>query len=102
MAVIIKPLTTLDIISKVPTGTEYLTKLKNILLSITQLSDDDISLDTEVNLVTEEPDYQHVYVLMPSRDYVELVYHAQPLMGCLIVHKLAHIEITPFMRYSKK
>ena len=89
--VIIKPLSTIDVVESVVTGADYLKHIKQLIKSLTQLEDEKFEVKEDYNPLVGELDYQHVFVTLPSRDYVEKVYRAQPFFGCLIAHKLSHI-----------
>ena len=96
---IIKPLSTLEVVQELPTGMEYKERIVTLVQTITQLKPNDFSVELELNPVTGEPDDRHVYVILPSRAYVDKMYKAQPYFGCLVAQKLTHIQICPFLRY---
>ena len=96
---IIKPLSTLEVVQELPTGDEYKQRIVQLVQTITQLKKHEFSVELELNPVTGEPDERHIYVILPSRGYVDKMYKCQPYFGCLIAQKLTHIQICPFLRY---
>jgi hypothetical protein len=97
--VIIKPLSTLEVVRELPVGEEYKRQIIQLVSTITQLRPQDFQVEEDTNCVTNEPDQQHVFVKLPSKAYVDILYNAQPYFGCLVAHKLSHIQICPFTRY---
>jgi len=97
---ILKPLTTLEIIDEIPTSEEYITKVSNLLENITQLKKQDILIQEDINPITKELDDRHLFLTFPDKSYVDKVYYSQPFFGCLLVHKMIHRIICPFLRYS--
>lgn len=97
---IIKPLTTLEIIEEIPVSEEYITKVSNLIENITQLKKQDILIQEDINPLTKETDNRHIFLTFPDKSYVDKVYYSQPFFGCLLVHKLTHRIICPFLRYS--
>lgn len=100
MIVIIKPLTTLELLDSLPTGAEYMREVVQLIQNLTQLERKNFQIEEDSNPWSGEPDCQHVFVTLPSKEYVDRVYQAQPFFGCLIVHKISHIQICSFRRYS--
>lgn len=39
---------------------------------------------------------------LPDKTFVKKLYDSQPFFGCLLVHKLTHPSLCPFIRYSKE
>lgn len=50
---------------------------------------------------TRDPDYSQLFVILPDKKYVKMVYESQPFFGCLLVHKMTHPCLCPFVKYSK-
>eukprot|EP01017_Pseudomicrothorax_dubius_P034721 TRINITY_DN4789_c0_g1_i11.p1 TRINITY_DN4789_c0_g1~~TRINITY_DN4789_c0_g1_i11.p1 ORF type:complete len:569 (+),score=114.26 TRINITY_DN4789_c0_g1_i11:156-1862(+) len=100
MIAIIKPLTTLEVVTELPSESFYKSQVAQLIQTITQLGSTQFFLEEDLNPVTGERDMNHLYLKLPGKEYIEKVYHAQPLFGCLIVHKLSHIQVCPFLRYS--
>jgi len=96
---IIKPLSTLEVVRELPSGDEYLKQIINLIQNITQRYSNEFQIEEGVNPVTGEPDQQHIFVKLPSKIDTDRLYNAQPYFGCLIAHKLSHIQICPFTRY---
>jgi len=97
--IIIKPLTTLEVVRELPVGDEYRRQIAQLVQTVTQLKQNEFQIEEGVNPVTYEPDQQHIFVSLPSKAYVDRLYNAQPYFGCLIAHKLSNIQICPFTRY---
>ena len=97
---IIKPLTTLEIIDEIPTPEEYILKVSSLIETITQLKKQDVLIQEDLNPITKESDDRHIFLTFPDKSYVDKVYHSQPFFGCLLVHKMTHRIICPFLRYS--
>jgi len=97
--IIIKPLSTLEVVRELPTGEEYKKKIINLIQSVTQRFVNEFQIEEGVNPITGELDQQHIFVKLPSKADVDRLYNAQPYFGCLIAHKLSHIQICPFTRY---
>ena len=99
---IIKPLTTLEIAQYLPTGNEYIRQITQLVQTITQLPISEFTIEEDINPITDEKDQTHVFVKLPSKLYVDKLYSAQPYFGCLIAHKLAHIQLCPFLRSTSE
>lgn len=99
--VIIKPFSTLAVVEALPTGDDYLRQLSQLIQNLTQLEPKNFTIEEDRNPVTGESDYQQVFITLPSRDFVDKVYHAQPFFGCLIAHKLTHTQICAFRKYDE-
>ncbi|EAR83930.2 hypothetical protein TTHERM_00773400 (macronuclear) [Tetrahymena thermophila SB210] len=97
---IIKPLSTLDLVTDLPTGQEYISLIHQLIQTITQLPLGDYQIEEDINPISETKDHQHIFVILPNKEYVDRVYNAQPFMGCLIAHKISHIQLLPFKRYQ--
>ncbi len=39
---------------------------------------------------------------LPDKTYVKKLYDSQPFFGCLLVHKVTHPSLCPFVKYSKE
>ena len=96
---IIRPFTTLEAAESLPTGNEYIKSLIHLVHGVTQLDSQNFIIEEDRNPLTDEPDYQQVFVTLPSRQYVDRLYEAQPYFGCLVAHKLSHIQICSYQRY---
>ncbi|KRX09647.1 hypothetical protein PPERSA_09317 [Pseudocohnilembus persalinus] len=99
--VIIKPLSTLEIVEEIPKRHEYTKTIHNLVQTITQLSYGQYEISPDINPVTDMPCQQHMYITLPSKEMVDKMYNAQPYLGCLVAHKLSHIQYLPFLRYHK-
>lgn len=99
---ILKPLTTLEIIEEIPSDEDYINKILSLIECITQLKKQDILIQEDINPITKELDNRHIFLTFPDKSYVDKVYYAQPFFGCLLVHKMIHPIICPFMRYSNE
>lgn len=59
-------------------------------------------IEPDTNPITREPDYSQIYVCLPDKAFVKKLYDSQPFFGCLLVHKLTHPCLGPFVKYSKE
>lgn len=96
---IIKPLSTLEVVRELPTGEQYKQQIMKLIQTVTQLHSSEFQINEDINPVTNEPDQQHILVKLPSKAHVDKLYNAQPYFGCLVAHKLSHMQICPFIRY---
>jgi hypothetical protein len=96
---IIKPLSTLEVAEEIPSGQEYIEKLHSLIQMIARINPNSYQLEVDTNPITGTPDDRHVFVKLPSKDAADLLYKAQPLLGCLIVFKFTHPQFFSFMRY---
>lgn len=97
---IIRPITTLEVVDVLPAGPEYIKSLVHLINGVTQLDEERFVIKEDRNPLTGEPEYQHVFVTLPSKQDVDRLYQAQPYFGCLIAHKLSHIQICSYLRYN--
>lgn len=97
---VIKPLSTLEVAEELPSGEEYLEKLHQLIQMITRLSKNNYDIEVDQNPVTEGPDDRQVFIKLPNSDAADAMYRAQPLLGCLVVIKLNHIQFFSFLRYT--
>lgn len=100
MICIIKPLTTLEIMDELPSDEGYLQKIVGLLENITELSCFEFKITEDINKITGSTLRNHLYITFPNPSYVDRVYNAQPLFGCLLVHKMSHNKICPFIKYN--
>ena len=97
--IIIKPLSTLEVVRELPIGEQYTKKIEQLIQTVTQLGSNQFYIEEDVNPITDEVDQQHIFIKLPSKDEVDKLYNAQPYFGCLVGHKLSHIQICPYIRY---
>jgi len=96
---IMRPLSTLEVVRELPNGDEYTKQITSIIQNVTQRFPNEFQIQEGINPVTGETDQQHILVKLPTKADVDRLYNAQPYLGCLIAHKLSHVQIFPFMRY---
>ena len=100
--VLIKPCSYLEVVSELPAGPILLEQLKNVIKIITKLEFEEFTIEPDQDPITKEPDYTQLFVVFPSKSFVDKVYNCQPFFGSVIAHKLTHLQITPYLRYSKE
>lgn len=101
VAVIIKPPGNLEVIEELQDGPNLLMQVQQLIKMITLLDDNQFIIRPDTNPITREPDYSQMYVFLPDKSYVKKLYDSQPFFGCLLVHKLTHPCLCPFVKYSK-
>jgi len=100
VAVFITPPSSMEVVEELPKGDELVKLVINIVQAVTQLDASRFTIEPDVNSISGEPDYRHIYVVLPNRTYVNRIYEAQPYYGALICHKLTHVQVTPYIRYA--
>lgn len=99
MLVIIKPQSSLEFVTDLHTDTpEYLNKVYQLVHTITQLPTNEYKVEQDINCITSEKDNTHLYIILPNSECVDKVYNAQPYFGCLVAHKMSHIQYLPYLR----
>ena len=97
---IIKPESNLEVVHELPHGEELIKKVQNLVQAILQLEQTQFTIEADINPITQDPDYNRIFVGLPNRSYVNRLYEAQPYFGALVCHKLTHVSICPKIRYS--
>lgn len=100
VCVLVTPPSSMEVVEELPKAEDLIAQILNVVQMVTQLEPHQISLETDINTITGEKDYRHVFVSLPNRQFVDRVYEAQPFFGCLVCHKLVHPQVTPFLRFS--
>eukprot|EP01017_Pseudomicrothorax_dubius_P037324 TRINITY_DN5459_c0_g4_i1.p1 TRINITY_DN5459_c0_g4~~TRINITY_DN5459_c0_g4_i1.p1 ORF type:complete len:950 (-),score=187.80 TRINITY_DN5459_c0_g4_i1:961-3810(-) len=100
MLAIIRPLSSLEVVTEISSDGFFRNQLGQLMQSITQISASQFFIEEDINPVTGERDNYQIFVRVPNREAMERIYNAQPLFGSLIVHKLSHIQVCPFLRYT--
>ena len=101
VAVIIKPPGILEVMEELPDGPNLLMQVQQLVKIITQLDDNQFAIEPDMSPITREPDFSQIFVVLPDKNYVKKLYDSQPFFGCLLVHKLTHPMLCPFVKYSK-
>src|SRR4051812_2720956 len=91
--VIIKPLSTLEVVRELPTGEQYVKKIHHLIQAVAQLTPSQYQVEEDVNPITGELDQQYILVRLSFKEDADKLYNAQPYFGCLVGHKLSHIQI---------
>ena len=103
VAVIIKPPGNLEVIEELPDGPNLLMQVQQVVKIVTQLDDNQFIIQPDTSpIIAREPDFSQIYVFLPDKSYVKKLYDSQPFFGCLLVHKLTHPCLCPFVKYSKE
>ncbi len=97
---IIKPLSTLEVVREIPVGDEYRRQIINLIQNVTQRNVNEFQIEEERNPITGKPDQEHIFVKLPSKSDIDKLYNSQPYFGCLIAHKLSHVQFCPFTRHQ--
>lgn len=100
VVMIIKPESNLEVVYELPHGEELKKQVQNLVQAILQIDINQFTVEADVNPITSEPDYNHLFIGLPNRTYVNKLYLAQPYFGGLICHKLTHVQVCPSIRYS--
>lgn len=87
-------------VHELPHGEELIKKVQNLVQAILQLEQTQFTIEADINPITQDPDYNRIFVGLPNRSYVNRLYEAQPYFGALVCHKLTHVSICPKIRYS--
>lgn len=83
-----------------PKGDDLYKKLIFLVQAITGLDPKNYRVEPDFNPITGEQDYTRFFVTLPTRSFVDKLYNSQPFFGCLIAHKMTHVELCPYPRYS--
>jgi len=99
---ILKPHSILEVVEELPKGDELYKKLIFLVQAITGLDPKNYRVEPDFNPITGDQDYTRFFVTLPSVSFVDKLYNSQPFFGCLIAHKMTHVELCPYPRYSSQ
>lgn len=95
-------MTTLDITEEIPPDEVYINKLIALIETITDLKESEFTLFEDENRIVEKKVNNYLFLVLPNRALADKVFNSQPLFGCLLVHKLSHNKICPFVRSNSE
>lgn len=95
-------MTTLDITDEIPSDEIFLNKLSGLIETLTDLKESEFTLFEDENRIVEKKVNNYVFLVLPNQMLADKVYNSQPLLGSLLVHKLSHNKICPFVRSNSE
>lgn len=99
---LIKPPSYLEVVSELPNGPLLQQQLTNVIKVITRLDEHNFTIECDRDPITKENNYNTFFVHLPAKSYVDLVYQSQPFFGSILAHKITHLEVCGFTRFSEE
>lgn len=96
-----KPPSYLEVASEIPSGPSLFEQLKSVIKVITRLDYQEFTIEPDKDSITGEYDFRQFYVHLPTKSLADLVYDSQPYFGCIIAHKITHLNVFGYQRFAR-